>query len=125
MLRVATRFWVQGSRFKVLGSGVQGLAQPPAKKTAGLIENETNEHRKSNVQHRIMYSVYLKKDWAKLLRRNAYEGRKRFHPSSFDTAAVRQAQAPSTSRGARRRLRFDTYSPPWEDSISSGSLVVK
>ncbi len=52
---------VQGS--KVQGSRVQGLAQPPAKKTAGLIENETNEHRTSNVQHRIMYSVYFKKDW--------------------------------------------------------------
>jgi len=34
---------VLGSKFRVQGSefGVQGSAQPPAKKTAGLIEKET------------------------------------------------------------------------------------
>jgi hypothetical protein len=36
---------------------VQGSAQPPAKKTAGLIEKETDERRTLNVQHRIMNSV--------------------------------------------------------------------
>jgi hypothetical protein len=36
-------------------------APPLAKKTASLIEKETNEHRTSNVQHRIMYAVNLKK----------------------------------------------------------------
>ena len=36
-------------------------AQSPAQKTADLIEKETNEHRTLNVQHRIMYSVNLKK----------------------------------------------------------------
>jgi hypothetical protein len=35
------RFRVLGS--EVLGSEVQGSAQPPAKKTAGLIEKETDE----------------------------------------------------------------------------------
>jgi len=32
----------------------QMSAQPPAKRTAGLIEKETDERRTSNVQHRIM-----------------------------------------------------------------------
>jgi hypothetical protein len=41
-------------RFRVLGSAL------PAKKTAGQIDKETNEHRTSNVQHRIMDYVSLK-----------------------------------------------------------------
>jgi hypothetical protein len=36
-------------------------AQPPAKTTAGLIKKETNEHRTLNVEHRILYSINLKK----------------------------------------------------------------
>jgi hypothetical protein len=43
----------RGSEFR--GSRVQrfkGSAAPPAKKTAGLIEKETDEHRTSNIQHR-------------------------------------------------------------------------
>jgi hypothetical protein len=40
------RFNVQ--RSGVQRSGVQGSAQPPAKKTAGLIEKETDERRTSN-----------------------------------------------------------------------------
>ncbi|MDB4265025.1 hypothetical protein N9893_03065 [bacterium] len=54
---------VQG--FRVLGSEVQCSARPPAKKTAGQIERKklmNIEHRTLNVEHRIMYSVYLKKD---------------------------------------------------------------
>jgi hypothetical protein len=58
-----SRFKVQGS--KVQGSGfkgskfrVQGSAPPPAKKTAGQIEKETNEHRTLNVQHRTSNNVF-------------------------------------------------------------------
>jgi len=50
----------KGSRFKV-----QGSAPPPAKKTAGQIEKKklmNIENRTSNLEHRIMYSVYCKKD---------------------------------------------------------------
>ena len=32
------------------GSGIQGSAPPPAKKTAGQIEKETDERRTSNVE---------------------------------------------------------------------------
>jgi hypothetical protein len=39
-----------------------GVSQAAGKKTAGLIERETNEHRTSNIERRIMYSVYFKKD---------------------------------------------------------------
>ncbi len=54
---------------KVSGVRFQVSAQPPAKKTAGLIEKETLPlasfirwvNEKMNVQHRIMYSVNLKK----------------------------------------------------------------
>ena len=50
------------------------------------------EHRTLNVEHRIMYSacrellcrtVYLKKDWASLLRRKGYEGQERIYPSKL------------------------------------------
>jgi hypothetical protein len=34
-------------------------SQPPAIKTAGQIEKETDEHRTLNVQYRIMYSANL------------------------------------------------------------------
>jgi hypothetical protein len=39
-------FWVQ--RFRVLGSEVLGSAQPPAKKTTGQIEKETNSSPQSS-----------------------------------------------------------------------------
>ena len=48
-------FCVVGSGFR--SSKVQGSATPLAAETAGLIEEETNEHRTLNVQHRIMNSV--------------------------------------------------------------------
>jgi hypothetical protein len=41
------------------GFWVKGSAQPPAKKTAGQIEKETDEHRTSNVQHRTSNSGSL------------------------------------------------------------------
>ena len=37
------------------------------------------EHRTSNIEHRIMYSIYFKKDRASLLRRKSDEGQLRFH----------------------------------------------
>jgi hypothetical protein len=40
---------------------VQGSAQPLAKKMAGQIEKETDEHRTLNVQRRIRYTADLKK----------------------------------------------------------------
>jgi len=43
----------------------QVSAPPPAKKTAGQIEKKklmNIENRTSNIDHRIMYSVYCKKD---------------------------------------------------------------
>ncbi len=40
---------------------VSGVSQPPAAEEANLIREETNEHRTLNVQHRILYSVNLKK----------------------------------------------------------------
>jgi hypothetical protein len=68
---------------------VQGSAQPPTKKAASLIKKETDEHRTSNVQHRIMYSVCFKKDFAKPPARkgsNAYasESDSILRHSSFD-----------------------------------------
>ncbi len=55
------RFWVLGS--EVLGSGVLGSAQPPAKKTDGQIDEETQikrisikEYRMSNIELR--HSIY-------------------------------------------------------------------
>jgi hypothetical protein len=38
------------SGFRVEGSGFLGSAQPSAKKMAGQIEKETNEHRTSNTE---------------------------------------------------------------------------
>jgi hypothetical protein len=50
------RFWVQGFRVQ----GFKGSAQPPAKKTVGLIEKETLKKRISNVE--VRYSVYFIKN---------------------------------------------------------------
>jgi len=65
-MRLSVNGWMNRSGY------TQVSAQPPAKKTASLIEKETEvsyegltkkmniEHRTLNVQHRIMYSVNLK-----------------------------------------------------------------
>ena len=52
-------------------------------KTASLIKKETDEHRTSNVQHRIRYSANLKKDIINLLRRGSYEGLEQLYTSNL------------------------------------------
>jgi len=49
--------------FMVSGVGCQVSVQPPAQKTASLIKEKklmNVEHRTSNIEHRIMYSVCYK-----------------------------------------------------------------
>jgi len=48
---------------KVSGVSVQASARPPAKQTAGLIKEKklmNVEHRTSNIERRIMHSIYFK-----------------------------------------------------------------
>jgi hypothetical protein len=45
----------------MLGFRYHVSAWPLAAEEVSLIEKEINEHRTSNVQHRVMYSVNLKK----------------------------------------------------------------
>jgi hypothetical protein len=55
MVTVMPDFWLSIFIPKLSGCGfsVQGSAQPPAKKTAGQIEKETDERRTSNIEHRM------------------------------------------------------------------------
>ena len=81
-------------------------AQPPVKKTAGLIEKETDERRTLNVQHRIMYSVNLIKDSVSLLGRSGYEARQRINNSNFDSAMLDAVCGSLVIKSIKRSLRL-------------------